>query len=241
MSSRADEAAEQSLASGLSLNVPVVPVVLPLIATANAVQFMSTTSGVVEVTTTSISFLSHGGSSSSSQLFDRPDFEIPLSMLREMHARRYNLRHTALEFFSIDQTNHLINFGSTALRDKVYHCIKEQDTPALIYAGLRDGAKLLEKSGLTKRWQQRKISNFEYLMQLNTLAGRTYNDLNQYPVFPWVLADYTSEVLDLNNPATFRDLSKPAGAMNEERCEMMRMMYEGNDDPVMGPVVDNPP
>jgi hypothetical protein len=30
----------------------------------------------------------------------------------------------------------------------------------------------------------------------------------QYPVFPWVLADYTSQVLDLSNPAVFRDLSK---------------------------------
>lgn len=31
-------------------------------------------------------------------------------------------------------------------------------------------------------------------MYLNTVAGRTYNDYMQYPVFPWVLADYTSEV-----------------------------------------------
>lgn len=38
------------------------------------------------------------------------------------------------------------------------------------------------------------MSNFEYLMHLNTLAGRTYNDLMQYPVFPWILADYESEV-----------------------------------------------
>jgi hypothetical protein len=32
---------------------------------------------------------------------------------------------------------------------------------------------------LLRRWE---ISTFEYLMGLNTLAGRTYNDLNQYPV-----------------------------------------------------------
>lgn len=31
-------------------------------------------------------------------------------------------------------------------------------------------------------------------MHLNTMAGRTYNDYMQYPVFPWVLADYTSQV-----------------------------------------------
>lgn len=33
-----------------------------------------------------------------------------------------------------------------------------------------------------QKWVLREISNFEYLMQLNTIAGRTYNDLSQYPV-----------------------------------------------------------
>lgn len=64
------------------------------------------------------------------------------------------------------------------------------------------------------------------LAQLNTLAGRTYNDLNQYPVFPWILADYTSDSLDLNNPATFRDLSKPVGALNEKRLQFFRERYD---------------
>ena len=31
-------------------------------------------------------------------------------------------------------------------------------------------------------------------MHLNTLAGRSYNDLMQYPVFPWVIADYDNPV-----------------------------------------------
>jgi hypothetical protein len=48
---------------------------------------------------------------------------------------------------------------------------------------------------MTKRWQAGEISNFAYLVFLNTLAGRSYNDLTQYPVFPWVLADYTSPTL----------------------------------------------
>ncbi|XP_030234798.1 WD repeat- and FYVE domain-containing protein 4 isoform X1 [Gadus morhua] len=76
------------------------------------------------------------------------------------------------------------------------------------------------------KWQRGDISNFEYLMHLNTLAGRTYNDMMQYPVFPWVLADYLSETLDLSNPATFRDLSKPMGAQTEKRREMFVERYE---------------
>ncbi|XP_008289614.1 WD repeat- and FYVE domain-containing protein 4 isoform X2 [Stegastes partitus] len=84
---------------------------------------------------------------------------------------------------------------------------------------------VVEKTALVK-WQKGEISNFEYLMHLNTIAGRTYNDLMQYPVFPWVLADYQSETLDLSNPASFRDLSKPMGAQTEKRKQMFIQRYE---------------
>jgi len=75
----------------------------------------------------------------------------------------------------------------------------------------------LRQEEWTKRWINREMSTFEYLIHLNTAAGRTYNDLTQYPVFPWVLADYTSCTLDLTDPNVYRDLSKPIGALNEDR------------------------
>ena len=34
------------------------------------------------------------------------------------------------------------------------------------------------------------LSNFRYLLALNLLCGRSFNDLAQYPVMPWVLSDY---------------------------------------------------
>ena len=57
----------------------------------------------------------------------------------------------------------------------------------------RPAVELMARSKLTQRWQKREITNFEYLMLLNTISGRTYNDLNQYPVFPWVLAYYPNK------------------------------------------------
>ncbi len=78
---------------------------------------------------------------------------------------------------------------------------------------------LMGETSVTQRWVRGEISNFAYLMALNTLAGRSYNDLMQYPVFPWILADYTSEELDLTDPETFRDLSKPMGAQTPRRME----------------------
>lgn len=45
------------------------------------------------------------------------------------------------------------------------------------------------------QWQRGHLSNYQYLLHLNNLADRSCNDLSQYPVFPWVLADYTSAQL----------------------------------------------
>lgn len=84
---------------------------------------------------------------------------------------------------------------------------------------------MLKAGKLTELWRRRQISNFQYIMELNVIAGRSYNDISQYPVFPWVLADYTSTELDLNNPASFRDLSKPMGAQNERRRQLFLERY----------------
>lgn len=53
-------------------------------------------------------------------------------------------------------------------------------------------------------WQQGEITNFEYLVELNKLAGRTFNDLMQYPVMPFILANYHSNSLDLTKESVFR-------------------------------------
>ena len=43
---------------------------------------------------------------------------------------------------------------------------------------------------------------------------------------PWVIAQYEQDTIDLTDPATFRDLSKPMGAQTEERLERIRVRYE---------------
>ncbi|XP_022621350.1 neurobeachin-like protein 2 isoform X1 [Seriola dumerili] len=158
------------------------------------------------------------------------DFKRPLSQLREVHLRRYNLRRSALELFFIDQAHYFINFRKK-VRNKVYSRILGLRPPNLFYFGSRSPQELLKASGLTQKWVYREISNFEYLMQLNTIAGRTYNDLSQYPVFPWVLCDYTSSVLDLEDPSVFRDLSKPIGVVNPRHAQNVREKYESFEDP----------
>lgn len=79
---------------------------------------------------------------------------------------------------------------------------------------------------MLQQWQGRDVSNFEYLQFLNHASGRTLNDLTQYPVFPWILRDYTSTELNLNDVNVYRDLSRPIGALNEARLESFRARYD---------------
>ncbi|XP_076826894.1 neurobeachin-like protein 2 isoform X2 [Brachyhypopomus gauderio] len=186
--------------------------------------------GRLEVTTHHIYF--YDGSSEKDETEEGIgfDFKRPLGQLREVHLRRFNLRRSALELFFIDQAHYFINFKKK-VRNKVYTRILGLRPANLFYFGSRSPQELLKASNLTQKWVCREISNFEYLMQLNTIAGRTYNDLSQYPVFPWVLCDYTSPVLDLEDPAVFRDLSKPIGVVNPRHAQSVREKYESFEDP----------
>ena len=75
---------------------------------------------------------------------------------------------------------------------------------------------------MTAQWVKGGLSNYDYLMFLNQQGGRSFQDLTQYPVFPWVVADYSSKTLDLKDPRTFRDLSRPIGALNPTRLDVFR-------------------
>lgn len=68
--------------------------------------------------------------------------------------------------------------------------------------------QIFKMSNMTRRWQQNEVSNFDYLMFINTVAGRTYCDLSQYPVYPWIIANYDSPDLDLSLVTNYRDFSK---------------------------------
>ncbi len=140
--------------------------------------------------------------------------------IREVHKRLHLFRDVGLEMFLVDGRNFFLTFWTAKDRDSVYNRLlsrmADDSSPILTLTGNTISAKISE---MTNKWCIREISTFSYLMYLNTIAGRSYNDLTQYPVFPWIIADYTSEALDLSDPKSFRDLSKPMGGQGEKRAK----------------------
>jgi hypothetical protein len=151
----------------------------------------------------------------------------PYAGIRELHRRRRLLRDTALEIFLIGGRTHLVGFATRALRDSVYdRLVAGNRLPARVDYEAKVAGGLLRDS-ITTLWQRGELSNFAYLMHLNTLAGRTFNDLTQYPVFPFVLSEGSgSDELDLSRPELFRDLSKPMGAQDPERLARFVDRYQ---------------
>ena len=165
--------------------------------------------------------------------------------------RRFLFRDVAIEIFFGDGRSYLITVMSPQARNELHSLITARapqfgstDSPqsetAWRYETLRSvedepqglGSRFANVFGqsphmtATRKWQKGELSNFHYLMLINTLAGRTYNDLTQYPVFPWVISDYTSDELDLNDPKTYRDLSKPMGCQTTQREAEFRERYK---------------
>jgi len=150
-----------------------------------------------------------------------------LSRLTEVHGRRYMLRAQALEMFFSDTHELFVSFsGGTRERDRFYAKLRNScKVPLLSSPKSLNPRTVFKKSKLKDLWKKRKISNFQYLMHLNFMAGRSFNDITQYPVFPWVLADYTSETIDLNDSRVYRDLTKPVGALNPDRLAQLIARY----------------
>ncbi|KAG5612800.1 hypothetical protein H5410_024081 [Solanum commersonii] len=162
--------------------------------------------------------------------------------VKAVHWTRYLLRYTAIEIFFSDSTAPVFfNFASQKDAKDVGSLIVLNRNESMFPKGYRDKAGVISfvdrrvalemAENARERWKRREITNFEYLMALNTLAGRSYNDLTQYPVFPWILADYSSETLDFNKSSTFRDLSKPVGALDAKRFEVFEDRYRSFCDP----------
>ncbi|PGH04916.1 hypothetical protein GX51_03212 [Blastomyces parvus] len=174
------------------------------------------------------------------------------SQLISVSKRRFLFRDVALEIFFADGRSYLLTMVSPTLRDELYSLLSsrapqitgsgnasqteemwrfealrnQEENPQFFRAKIANVFNQNPTNPATRKWIKGEMSNFHYLMFVNTMAGRTFNDLTQYPVFPWVLADYTSDELDLTNPKTFRDLSKPMGCQTPDRESEYRSRYQ---------------
>ena len=171
--------------------------------------------------------------------------------------RRYYYKNSGLEVFTISNKSFYFNFKYEEDREivinrilsKLKDCVKIVDDlqenkdifdNVIGYNNFPYiNNKKVKKIKLSKKieaWKEWEITNFDLIMWLNIYGNRSFCDISQYPVFPWLITNYEDPITeepasnegneeDDNNPkeeisdlvkipiSKYRDLSEPMGML----------------------------
>ena len=186
---------------------------------------------------------------SSSQYIEKEKLIIiPFIYVKEIITRRFLYMYQACEIFTVDNKSYLINFFERSfLLEKFYNEIKKL-CPNLQTKIIENVREYFDYKNFLNDWYNRKINNFYFLNILNKYSSRSYNDLQQYPIFPWLFLRYSEDFfenkkyhllssLQKNNPKMnllskklynqyFRLLLYPISAQTEEQREELEQKYD---------------
>ena len=178
---------------------------------------------------------------------DKINFIINYENIKYILLRYYFYIQSSIEVYTKDNKSYFLNFKinkdlSSFIKDVLSHSndkfafreIKTDDYKGKKLLGYElvspnNKSKEFNISSKIQEWQSRNISNLEYLMWLNIFAGRSFNDLTQYPVFPWLITNYTTNEIDTKKD--YRNLSLPMGMLGlsekgEARKETFSETYD---------------
>jgi len=100
---------------------------------------------------------------------------------------------------------------------EIIRSIKKTYNLSMINLKRNDFRFSFESGDWTKKWKNNEITNFDYLTLLNLYSGRSFNDPSQYPIFPWIIDDYSDDSFSQKR----RDLSKTMGEIDQKRLQQL--------------------
>ena len=124
--------------------------------------------------------------------------------IKEVFLRRFFLKRFGLEIFLKDGRSYLFNFFNFENFNKFTDLISKKGVIVI-----NDPVKTFDKRDYKNKYKKGELSNFQYLLLLNKFSTRTYNDINQYLVFPVLLMNFQNNIK--------RDLSKAICLNKEEK------------------------
>ena len=172
---------------------------------------------------------------------DKVVISIEYSRITYIFIRQYFYVESALEIFVDNNKSYFFNFQnkrdldyfkSDILHHITYLEIKAKDIKNKKIVGYQQinpnsKKKTYSVNNKMEEWQKNNISTLEYLMWLNIYSGRSFNDLTQYPVFPWIITNYSGESEEISIKNDFRNLNLPIGMLGiTEKGELRKETYK---------------
>ena len=132
--------------------------------------------------------------------------------ITEIINRRFLYSFQACEIYLKNGKSYYFNFYSEEKKIEFISLFSDQLYNIKIISDLKTEFK---NEGFTKLWLNNKISTLAYLLFVNKYSCRSYNDVNQYPVFPWLIIYGDKE----------RDLKYTISAQDEDARMMLKEKY----------------
>ena len=152
--------------------------------------------------------------------------------------RKYCFRDNSLEIYTSNHRSYYFKFENNERRDKFLEhlitilnkgsslfsksfkpieSINERSKSITLgyYKNIDNNSDYSTISNIKEIWKTNKISTLEYLMWINMYGNRSYRDISQFPVLPWIIDNYKTntfkEIIDNEN---IRDFKTPMGMMS---------------------------
>ncbi|KAH6644291.1 hypothetical protein C7974DRAFT_383272 [Boeremia exigua] len=143
--------------------------------------------------------------------------------------RRFLHRDVAIEVFFDDGRSYLLTAISAQARNDIYGRVLQR-------ASQVSNPEKLANTEIA--WRLDSLRNVEEAPQtLGSRFASAFSSVSSHPstkkwlkgeftpVFPWVISNYESEELDLTDPRSFRDLSKPIGIQHPRQEQSIRERF----------------
>ena len=164
--------------------------------------------------------------------------------------RKYYYKKTGLEIFTTNKKSYFFRFDEANLKiiyENIRHymkndiedicieytkyeekigffnknkSIKKQNFNKDIYIQIPNSRKNMNLKYLYEKWSKWEISTLNLIIYLNFYSNRSFNDINQYPVFPWITLDYETDSFSKNT--MIRPFGTPMGMLSFDQESSLR-------------------
>ena len=137
--------------------------------------------------------------------------------IEEIIKRRFLFMYQALEIFLMDGKSYFFNLFQINKAEKFFSAIEEiKKNNNLNFKITINPIKEFETMEIKTLWYRRQIDTFQFLLYINKYSSRTYNDTNQYPIFPWIIKSKFI-LKDEEFIPNYRELSFPISIQEKEQ------------------------
>ena len=134
--------------------------------------------------------------------------------IKEVINRTYFYSWISLEIFMKNGKSYLFNFFNEETNNDMLEFLKCQKIHVV-----RKIPEFFKKEDFPKKWKEGKISTFDYLLLLNKMSSRTFNDPGQYPIMPWIFLE--------NGIKSIRNFDLPISVQDQDKQEQF-LSNKGN-------------